>query len=71
MLNFEPLISVPEAAALLQIHEKTVQKMCRLGTLPAIRFGKCWKFRASMLDQWVKDQYSTETSHGAENGEIQ
>jgi excisionase family DNA binding protein len=64
MSSFEPLISVPEAAALLQVHEKTVQKMCRSGTLPAIRFGKYWRFRTSILDQWLKDQYSARTSHG-------
>jgi excisionase family DNA binding protein len=66
MPNFEPLISVPEAAKLLQIHQKTVQKMCRSGALPAMKFGKYWRFRRSVLDLWVKERLSSTQSRRAE-----
>jgi len=52
--NFEPLIDCEAAAELLGIHPKTVQKMAREGTLPAIRIGKHWRFRQSALDSWVR-----------------
>jgi excisionase family DNA binding protein len=52
-MTFEPLLTVPEAASLLRIHPKTVQAMCRSRALPAFRLGREWRFRTSVLDQWV------------------
>ena len=43
-----------EAAALLQIHPKTLQKMAREGSVPAFRIGDLWRFRASTLDEWLR-----------------
>ncbi len=52
--EFEPLLDSEEAAALLKIHPKTLQKLARQGEVAAIQIGKLWRFRASALDQWVK-----------------
>jgi excisionase family DNA binding protein len=51
-LQFEPLLDSAEAAALLQIHPKTLQKLARAGTVIGIRVGKLWRFRASALNEW-------------------
>ncbi len=51
---FEPLLDTQEAAALLQIHPKTLQKMARAGTVPSLKIGDLWRFRASDLDNWVR-----------------
>lgn len=51
---FEPLLDSSEAAALLKIHPKTLQKLARNGEVSAIHIGKLWRFRASALDEWVK-----------------
>jgi excisionase family DNA binding protein len=51
--QFEPLLDTAEAAALLQIHPKTLQKLARAGTVSGIRIGKLWRFRASALDEWL------------------
>ena len=50
---FEPLLDSDEAAALLKIHPKTLQRMARRGEIPAIQIGKLWRFRASELDAWM------------------
>jgi excisionase family DNA binding protein len=50
---FERLLMIPEAAELLHMHPKTLQAMARAGTVPCIRMGKYWMFRASSLDEWV------------------
>lgn len=50
---FERLLMVPEAAALLHMHPKTLQAMARAGTVPCLRMGKYWMFRGSSLDEWV------------------
>jgi excisionase family DNA binding protein len=52
--EFEPLLDSEEAAALLKIHPKTLQKLARNGEVSAIHIGKLWRFRASALDEWVK-----------------
>ncbi len=51
--RFEPLLDSDEAAALLKIHPKTLQRMARRGEVPAIQIGKLWRFRASELDAWM------------------
>ena len=58
-MNFEPLLSVPEAASLLRIHPKTVQAKCRSGELPAFRIGREWRFRTSSLDRWVGEHLNS------------
>lgn len=52
--NFEPVLNSHEAAALLQVHPKTLQRMARQGRLPAFRIGDLWRFRASELDEWLR-----------------
>jgi excisionase family DNA binding protein len=51
--QFEPLLDTNEAAALLQIHPKSLQKLARAGTVIGIRIGKLWRFRASALNEWL------------------
>jgi len=57
---FEPLLMVPEVAAWLHMHPKTLQAMARAGTVPATRMGKHWMFRASSLDAWFRDKLESE-----------
>ena len=52
-VDFEPLLDTIDAAALLQIHPKTLQKLARAGIVIGIRIGKLWRFRASALNEWL------------------
>jgi excisionase family DNA binding protein len=54
--TFEPLLGVPEAAELLGLHPKTVQALARAGDVPCFRLGKYWRFRASVLNEWVESR---------------
>jgi excisionase family DNA binding protein len=51
---FEPLLDSSEAAALLKIHPKTLQKLARNGEIAAIQIGKLWRFRVSALNEWLE-----------------
>ncbi len=51
--SFEPLLDSDEAAALLKIHPKTLQRMARRGEIPGIQIGKLWRFRTSELNAWM------------------
>ena len=52
---FEPLLDSEEAAALLKIHPKTLQKLAREGQVDGIQIGKLWRFRASALNRWLEE----------------
>ena len=51
---FEPLLDSGEAAQLLRIHPKTLQRMARNREIHGIQVGKLWRFRASDLEGWLK-----------------
>ena len=54
--TFEPLLDSDEAAALLKIHPKTLQRMARHAEIPGIQIGKLWRFRASELNDWISQE---------------
>jgi len=56
---FEPVLDSEEAAALLRIHPKTLQRMARHGEIPGFRIGKLWAFRASALNQWLENKMAS------------
>jgi excisionase family DNA binding protein len=51
--EFERLLSDGEAAGLLGIHPKTLQRLARVGEIPAHRIGRSWRYRASEIDAWL------------------
>ena len=52
--QFEPLLDDQQAAALLGIHPKTLQRLARNGRVPSHRIGRFWRYRASELDAWLR-----------------
>jgi excisionase family DNA binding protein len=71
--QFERFLDSREAAALLQIHPKTLERLARKGEIRGMRIGKLWRFRTSDLDAdldaWVHLQlkltsYSYRPNHG-------
>jgi excisionase family DNA binding protein len=54
--EFEPLLDSDQAAGLLRIHPKTLQKMARRGEIHGSHVGKLWRLRASDLDDWLHRQ---------------
>jgi excisionase family DNA binding protein len=58
-VRFEPLLDSAAAAKLLQIHPKTLQKLARVGRVPAHSICGLWRFRASELDDWLTTAISS------------
>ena len=58
-LTFEQLLDSDEAAALLKIHPKTLQKMARNGEITGVQVGKLWRFRASVINQWLEHKMAS------------
>jgi excisionase family DNA binding protein len=55
------ILNSKEAASLLQIHPKTLQKLAREGTVPAFQIGTLWRYRADELDAWMRTQVNSMT----------
>jgi excisionase family DNA binding protein len=52
--GFEPLLNSREAAALLRMHHKTLERWARRNQVPGYRYNGRWYFRASELDAWLR-----------------
>jgi excisionase family DNA binding protein len=52
----EPLLDSDQAASILKIHPKSLQRMARRGEIRALQIGRVWRFRASVLDEWIQQQ---------------
>ena len=59
MDTFEPLLDSEQAAALVKVHPKTLQRYARTGLVRGYRIGKLWRFRASDLDGLSTDSEQT------------
>jgi excisionase family DNA binding protein len=58
--RFEPLLTPAEAAEFyLKIHPKTLIRMAREGSIPALRLGKHWRFRVSDVEFWVASKVNS------------
>lgn len=55
----EPLLDSDQAAAIMQIHPKTLQKLARKGIVRGIHIGKLWRFRATDIDRWIEEQLAS------------
>ena len=53
-VSFEPLLDDKQAGEMLGLHPKTVQRLARRGEIPAVRIGRYWRYRASVLNQWIE-----------------
>jgi excisionase family DNA binding protein len=64
--GFERLLDSREAAPYVRLHYKTLEEKARLGLVPAMKEGKAWLFRLSLLDEYIDRQLrSNLTNHAA------
>ena len=52
----ERFLDTEEAAAIMKIHPKTLQKLARKGLVRGFHVGKLWRFRVSEIEQWAQRQ---------------
>jgi excisionase family DNA binding protein len=46
-------ITAQEAAARLRVHEKTIRRWIKVGTLPAVQIGRSYRIRLEDFEQLV------------------
>jgi excisionase family DNA binding protein len=52
-IDREPLLDSHQAAAILNVHPRTLQRLVHRGEIAAVHVGKLWRFRASALAEWI------------------
>jgi excisionase family DNA binding protein len=52
--HLEPLYDSHEVALQYKLSEKSLHRWARSGMIPAVKFGRLWRFRKSAIDQWMK-----------------
>ena len=53
------LLTLSEAANLLQVSTRTLQRLIRNRELPAFKVGGQWRLRETQLRQWVENRESS------------
>jgi len=59
---FEALLGLEQAAELLELHPDTLKRKTQRGEIQALKIGKRWRFRASLLDAWVRCKLISQTT---------
>ena len=52
-IDREPLLDSHQAAAMLKVHPRTLQRLVHRGEIAAVHVGKLWRFKASVLIEWI------------------
>lgn len=52
----QQLLTPEQVAALLGVTRLFVVRQSRAGKIPALKLGKCYRYRASSIDAWLREQ---------------
>jgi excisionase family DNA binding protein len=55
----EPLLDSEEAASIVRVHPKTLQKWARHGRIRGVHAGKLWRFPVSAIEEWIARQLAS------------
>ena len=56
------ILTLEEVAHYLRLKPQTIYKWAQEKRIPAVKLGKEWRFRRSILDRWLDDQILSEES---------
>ena len=49
----EPLLDSYQAAAMLKVHPRTLQRLVHRGKIHAVQVGRLWRFKASAIEALI------------------
>ena len=56
------ILTLEEVARYLRLKPQTIYKWAQEKRIPAVKLGKEWRFRRSVIDRWLDDQLLGEDS---------
>ncbi len=54
--GIERLYDAHEVAARCKVSEKSLHKWARQGVIPAVKFGRLWRFRKTAIDRYLESR---------------
>ena len=63
----DKILSTRAVAIALDVSERTVRKLCEIGSLPHYRIGKLYRIRQADLDLYLSQRYLGDFSAPAES----
>lgn len=54
--NRTAFLTTEEVLGYLRVTPRTIYRLIRSGSLPAVRIGGQWRFRRSDIDRWLEEQ---------------
>ena len=60
----ETFLTTEEVLEYLNVNLRTVYRLIKAGSIPAVRVGRQWRFRKRDIDKWLDGQRHTEGSRG-------
>jgi excisionase family DNA binding protein len=65
--SLDKILSTRAVAIALDVSERTVRKLCEIGSLPHYRIGKLYRIRQSDLESYLRERYLGDFSAPAES----
>ena len=56
MNNTTPLMTIEELGEHLRVTKRTIYRMLKQGTIPALKVGHKWRFDRETIDKWLQQQ---------------
>jgi len=56
------ILTIEEVATYLRLTPQTIYKWAQERKIPAVKLGKDWRFRRSIIDRWLDDQILSSAS---------
>jgi hypothetical protein len=55
----EPLLDTDQAAAIMRVHPKTLQRYARESIVRGFQLGTMWRFSARDIDRWISERMAS------------
>ena len=62
------IMTTEEVARYLRLAEATVYKLAQAGDIPAVKVGRAWRVKRQLIDEWFREQASSQAGSEAMTG---
>jgi PTS system nitrogen regulatory IIA component len=59
----DDILTIEETAAYLKMKPQTIYKWAQDGDIPAVKIGREWRFKKSLIDKWLDQKVSDKFKH--------
>ena len=57
------MLTIEEVADYLKLKPQTIYKWAQSGKIPGAKFGKEWRFRRSLIEEWIDNHIASSSSN--------